>query len=48
MATPNITIVNNIDAAFWCVLYHPDLAIVFAYVFGGYLIIPADHVFRSH
>jgi hypothetical protein len=27
----------NIEAAFRRVLYHPDLAIVFAYVFGGYL-----------
>jgi hypothetical protein len=38
---------DNIEAAFWCVLYHPDLAIIFAYVFGGFLIIPASMVFGS-
>jgi hypothetical protein len=36
---------DNIEAAFWRVLYHPNLAIVFAYVFGGYLIIPVGQVF---
>jgi hypothetical protein len=39
---------DNIDAAFRCVLYHPNLAIIFAYVFGGYLIIPICQVFGSH
>jgi hypothetical protein len=38
---------DDIDAAFRRVLYHPDLAIVFAYVFGDYLIIPVGQVFGS-
>jgi hypothetical protein len=38
---------DNIEAAFRQVLYHPDLAIAFAYVFGGYLIIPVEQVFGS-
>jgi hypothetical protein len=38
---------NNIDAAFRRILYHPDLAIAFAYVFQDYLIIPVGQVFGS-
>jgi hypothetical protein len=38
---------DDIEAAFRRVLYHPDLAIVFAYVFGEFLIIPVGQVFGS-
>jgi hypothetical protein len=38
---------DDIDAAFRRVLYHPDLAVVFVYVFGDFLIIPAGQVFGS-
>jgi hypothetical protein len=38
---------NDIKAVFRCVLYHPDLAISFAYVFGAFLIIPVGQVFGS-
>jgi hypothetical protein len=31
---------DDVDAAFRRVLYHPELAIVFAYVFGKYVLIP--------
>jgi hypothetical protein len=37
---------DEIEAAFRHVLYHLDHGIVFAYVFGGYLIIPVGQVFR--
>jgi hypothetical protein len=30
---------NDLDAAFRRVLYHPDMAVVFAYIFADYLII---------
>jgi hypothetical protein len=38
---------DDIDAAFWRVLYHLDLAIAFAYVFLDYLIVPIGQVFGS-
>jgi hypothetical protein len=38
---------DDLDAAFRRVLYHPDLAIVFAYIFLDYLIIPVGQVFES-
>jgi hypothetical protein len=38
---------DDIEAAFCRVLYHPDLAICFAYVFGEFLIIPVGQVFGS-
>ena len=39
--------VDDIDAAFRRVLYHPDMAVAFAYVFAQYLIIPVGQVFGS-
>jgi hypothetical protein len=36
-----------VDAAFQRVLYNPELAIVFAYVFGKFLLIPVGQVFGS-
>jgi hypothetical protein len=38
---------DDIEAAFRRVLYHPDLAVAFAYVFGEYLIVPVGQVFGS-
>ncbi len=38
---------DDIDAAFRRVIYTPELAIVFAYVFGKYLLIPVGQVFGS-
>jgi hypothetical protein len=38
---------NDIEAAFRQVLYTPELAIAFAYVFGIFLLIPIGQVFRS-
>ena len=38
---------DDIEAAFRRVLYHPDLAVAFAYVFGEFLIIPVGQVFGS-
>jgi hypothetical protein len=38
---------DDIDAAFRCVLYHPDLAVVFAYIFGCYVIVPVGQVIGS-
>jgi hypothetical protein len=38
---------DDVDAAFWQVLYTPGLAIVFAYVFGQYLLISVGQVFSS-
>jgi hypothetical protein len=39
--------VDDLDAAFRRVLCHPDLAVVFAYVFLDHLIIPVGQVFGS-
>jgi hypothetical protein len=38
---------DDIDSAFRRILYHPELAIVFAYVFGHFLIIPVGQCFGS-
>jgi hypothetical protein len=38
---------DDLDAAFRRVLCHPDLAVVFAYIFLDYLIIPVGQVFGS-
>jgi hypothetical protein len=38
---------DDIDAAFRRILYHPDMAIAFAYVFNEYLIVPVGQVFGS-
>ena len=38
---------DDLDAAFRRILYHPDLAVVFAYIFLQYLIIPVGQVFGS-
>ncbi len=38
---------DDIDSAFRRVLYHPDLAIAFAYVFSNFLLIPVGQVFGS-
>jgi hypothetical protein len=37
---------DDIDAAFRQVLYTPELAIAFAYVFQGFFLIPVGRVFR--
>ncbi len=37
---------NDIDAAFRRVLYTPELAIAFAYVFKGFVLIPVGQVFK--
>ncbi len=39
--------IDDISAAFRRLLYHPDLAIVFAYVFMEFLIIPVGMIFGS-
>jgi hypothetical protein len=38
---------DDIDTAFQRIEYLPEMAILFAYVFGAYLIIPVGHVFGS-
>ena len=38
---------DDINSAFRRILYHPDMAIIFAYVFQQYLIIPVGQVFGS-
>jgi hypothetical protein len=38
---------DDVDAAFRRVLYTPELAIAFAYVFGQYVLIPVGQVFGS-
>ena len=39
--------IDDISAAFRRLIYHPDLAIVFAYVFEEFLIIPVGMIFGS-
>ena len=39
--------VDDIDSAFRRILYHPDLAVAFAYVFEAFLIVPIGQVFGS-
>ena len=38
---------DDLDAAFRRVLYHPDMAVIFAYIFLDFLIIPVGQVFGS-
>jgi hypothetical protein len=38
---------DDVNSAFRKVLYHPDLAIAFTYVFGAFLLIPIGQVFGS-
>jgi hypothetical protein len=38
---------DDIDSAFRRILYHPDLALVFAYVLGPFVIIPVGMVFGA-
>ena len=38
---------DDLDSAFRRILYSPEMAILFAYVFGQYLIIPVGQVFGS-
>jgi hypothetical protein len=38
---------DDLEAAFRRILYHPDLAVVFAYIFAEFLIIPVGQVFGS-
>jgi hypothetical protein len=38
---------DDLEAAFRRILYHPDMAVVFAYIFGDFLIIPVGQVFGS-
>ena len=42
---PILVHADDIGAAFRRILYHPDVAIAFAYVFSDYLIIPVGQVF---
>jgi hypothetical protein len=44
---PILVHADDIEAAFRRILYHPDLAIAFAYVFDKYLMIPVGEVFGS-
>jgi hypothetical protein len=38
---------DDLEAAFFRVLYHPDLVVVFVYIFLDYLIVPVGQVFGS-
>ena len=38
---------NDLEAAFQGVLYHPDMAVVYAYIFLDFLIIPVGQAFGS-
>ena len=38
---------DDIEAAFRRILYHPDLAVAFSYVYSDYLIVPVGQVFGS-
>jgi hypothetical protein len=38
---------DNIDSAFRRILYSPEMAILFAYIFGAFLIIPVGQVFGA-
>ena len=38
---------DDIEAAFRRILYHPDVAVLFAYVYSEYLIVPVGQVFGS-
>lgn len=45
--SPILVHADDIEAAFRRVLYHPDVAVAFAYVFSDYLIVPVGQVFGS-
>ena len=38
---------DDIDAAFHHIIYHPDTAIAFAYVFGDFLVVPVGMIFGA-
>ena len=42
---PILVHADDIDAAFRRILYHPDLAVAFAYVYTDYLIVPVSQIF---
>ncbi len=44
---PLLVHADDIEAAFRRVLYHPDLAVAFAYVFNDFVIVPVGQVFGS-
>mmetsp|Transcript_4851 Transcript_4851/g.11525 ORF Transcript_4851/g.11525 Transcript_4851/m.11525 type:complete len:935 (-) Transcript_4851:1191-3995(-) len=44
---PILVHADDIEAAFRRILYHPDVAVGFAYVFEEYLIVPVGQVFGS-
>ncbi|CAJ1945298.1 unnamed protein product [Cylindrotheca closterium] len=44
---PIMVHVDDIEAAFRRVLYHPDMACAFAYVYSDYLMVPVGQVFGS-
>ena len=44
---PILVHADDIEAAFRRIIYHPDMAIAFAYVFTDYLMIPVGEVFGS-
>jgi hypothetical protein len=44
---PILVHADDIEAAFRRILYHPDMAIAFAYVFDVYLMVPVGEVFGS-
>jgi hypothetical protein len=46
-AEPILVHADDIEAAFRRILYHPDMAIAFGYVFEDYLMIPVGEVFGS-
>jgi hypothetical protein len=46
-AEPILVHADDIEAAFRRILYHPDMAIAFAYVYEDYLMIPVGKVFGS-
>ena len=45
--SPILVHADDIEAALRRVLYHPDVAVAFAYVFSDYLIVPVGQVFGS-
>ena len=42
---PILAHADDIDAAFRRILYHPDMAVAFAYFFSDYLLVPVSQVF---
>ena len=45
--SPILVHADDIEAAFRRILYHPDVAVAFAYVYSEYLIVPVGQVFGS-